>query len=60
MWQKMVGDGQTEKQQEMAKRILKRVEMIFGRPIKLSEITEDQVDLFNLVILEMKELFSQQ
>lgn len=60
LWQKMVGDGQTEKQQEMAKRILKRVEMIFGRPIKLSEITEDQVDLFNLVILEMKELFSQQ
>jgi hypothetical protein len=40
----------------MARRIMKRVEMIFGRPIKLSEITEGQVDLFNLVILDMKDL----
>ena len=36
--------------------ILKKVEMIFGRPIKLSEITEDQVDLFNLVLLDMRDL----
>ena len=36
--------------------ILKKVEMIFGRKIKLSEITEDQVDLFNLVLLDMKDM----
>ncbi len=36
--------------------ILKKVEMIFGRKIKLSEITEDQVDLFNLVLIDMKEM----
>ena len=36
--------------------ILKKVEMIFGRPIKLSEITEDQVDLFNLVVLDMEDM----
>jgi hypothetical protein len=40
----------------MARRIQKRIEMIFGRTIKLSEITEDQVDLFNLVLLDMREL----
>ena len=30
--------------------------MIFGRKLKLSEITEDQADLFELVIDEMKSL----
>jgi hypothetical protein len=40
----------------MARRIQKRVEMIFGRQIKLSEITEDQVELFNLVVLDMRDL----
>ena len=42
--------------EEMARRIQKRVEMIFGRQIKLSEITEDQVDLFNLVVMDMRDL----
>ena len=36
--------------------IAKKVEMIFGRKLKLSEITEDQVSLFELVLSEMKEL----
>ena len=36
--------------------ILKKVEMIFGRKIKLSEITEDQVDLFNLVLMDMRDM----
>jgi len=40
----------------MAKTILKKVEMIFGRPMKLSEITEDQVDLYNLVLLDMRDI----
>lgn len=41
---------------ENAQIILKKVEMIFGRKIKLSEITEDQKDLFNLVLLEMEDM----
>lgn len=55
LWVKLVGEGETA-DAEMAQRILKKVEMIFGRPIKLSEITEDQVDLFNLVVLEMEDM----
>ena len=38
--------------------ILKKIEIIFGRKMKLSEVTEDQVDLLFLVILEMRELVS--
>ena len=45
-----------EKDPENAPIILKKVEMIFGRPMKLAEITEDQVDLFNLVVLDMKDM----
>lgn len=51
LWKRLV-----EKDPENAGRILKKVEMVFGRPMKLSEITEDQVDLFNLVLLDMKEM----
>lgn len=45
-----------EKDETNADAILKKVEMIFGRKLKLSEITEDQVDLFELVVEEMKTL----
>lgn len=55
LWLKLVGQGETANE-EMARTILKKVEIIFGRPMKLSEITEDQVDLYNLVVLEMREL----
>ena len=51
LWQTLV-----EKDPENAPIILKKVEMIFGRPIKLSEITEDQVDLFNLAVLDMRDM----
>ena len=39
-----------------AEKVLKKVEMIFGRKIKLSEITEDQKEPFFLVLLEMREM----
>lgn len=55
LWTTLVGSGE-DINEEMARRIQKRIEMIFGRTIKLSEITEDQVDLFNLVLLDMREL----
>ena len=51
LWRELV-----EKDPENAPAILKKVEMIFDRPMKLSEITEDQVDLFNLVVLDMKDM----
>lgn len=55
IWITLVGDGTTEKQQENARDIMKKVEMIFGHQTKLSEITEDQIDLFYLVLLEMRD-----
>lgn len=55
IWGNLVG-----KDPANAERILKKVEMIFGRKIKLSEITEDQVDLFNLVLLDMKDMEKEQ
>ena len=45
-----------ERDPENAPVILKKVEIIFGRPMKLSEITEDQVDLFNLAVLDMRDM----
>ena len=51
LWQKLVAQDE-----ENAAIILKKVEIIFGRPMKLSEITEDQVDLFNLALMDMREM----
>jgi hypothetical protein len=53
LWQALVA-----RDPENAPIILKKVEMIFGRPMKLSEITEDQVDLFNLVVLDMRDMMN--
>ena len=58
LWMKLVGDGENANE-DMARRIQKRVEMIFGRRMKLSEITEDQVDLFNLVVMDMRDLVAE-
>ena len=55
LWKQLVGEGESANV-DMAAIILKKVEMIFGRKLKLSEITEDQADLFELVIDEMKSL----
>jgi hypothetical protein len=55
LWEALVSKGG----EEMATRILKRVEMIFGRSIRLSEIMEDQVELLHLVVLDMRELLAE-
>lgn len=57
LWVKLVGTGDNLNE-EVAARIQKRVEMIFGRSTKISEITEDQVDLLQLVVLDMKDLMA--
>jgi hypothetical protein len=54
LWTKLV-----EKDKENVAIILKKVEMVFGRPLKLSEITEDQADLFYLVLLDMRDLIKE-
>ena len=56
LWNTLVPDTTTASSKEMAKTILKKVEMIFGKPIKISDITEDQVDLLQLVVLDMRDL----
>ena len=55
LWKRLVGEGDNVNP-EMAQTIAKRVEMIFGHPMKISEITEDQVSLMELVVEEMKDL----
>lgn len=51
LWLKLI-----QEDEENAVRIMKKVEIIFGRPIKLSEILEDQKDLYYLVLLEMRDM----
>lgn len=51
LWTKLI-----EKDEANEARVLKKIEMIFGRKMRLSEITEDQTDLFELVVEEMKSL----
>ena len=51
LWAKLVTADQAN-----AERVLKKVEMIFGKKLKLSEITEDQKDPFFLVLLEMRDM----
>ena len=57
LWKQLLAKGQTdEEKQDIAKTISKKIEMVFGRTMRLSEITEDQVDLFNLVVLDMRDM----
>ena len=51
IWVKLVNEDAAN-----AEKILKKVEMIFGRKLKLSEITEDQKEPFFLVLLEMRDM----
>jgi len=51
LWTKLI-----EKDEENADIILKKIEMIMGRKMKLSEFTEDQVSLLNLAVVEMREM----
>ena len=45
-----------QQDEKNAEKVMRVVTQIFGHPVKLSEITESQKDLFELVILEMKNL----
>lgn len=46
----------TQKNEENAQVILKKIEMTMGHRMKLSEFTEDQVDLMQLIVVEMRDM----
>ena len=47
-----------EKNADNADIILKKIEMLFSHKMKMSEVTEDKVDLLNLVIINMKNMIN--
>lgn len=51
LWTKLISADENN-----ANIILKKVEMIMGHKMKLSEFTEDQVDLLQLVVIEMRDM----
>ena len=51
LWAKLV-----EQNEENANIILKKIEIIMGHKMRLSEFTEDQVDLLNLAVNEMRDM----
>lgn len=53
IWQKLVIDTGDE---EMAKKILKKVEIAFNNPMKLSDITEDQKDVLDLLMIDLRKM----
>lgn len=55
LWNKLVVNNE-QNGEENATTILKKVEMTMGHKMKLSEFTEDQVDLLALVVSEMREI----
>ncbi len=55
LWTKLVGSGDNANP-DMANTILKKIEIVMGRRMKLSEFTEDQADLLALVVNEMETL----
>lgn len=59
LWIKLVGTGENASE-EMANTIMKKVEMVMSKRMKLSEFTEDQVDLLALCVEDMKELLKEQ
>ena len=55
LWMKLVGSGDNANE-EAAVTIGKKIEMTMGHKMKLSEFTEDQVDLLALIVAEMREM----
>ena len=57
IWTSLVNSAQTDEDKaDIVRTMSKKVEMIFGRKIKLSEVTEDQVDLLYLALLDLRDL----
>lgn len=54
LWTKLMSSA--DDQEYMYNTLMKKIEIIFGKKIKLSEVTEDQVDLMELVVIEMRSM----
>lgn len=52
LWSKLI-----QKDEENANIILKKIEILMGHRMKLSEFTEDQAELLNLAVQEMRDMF---
>lgn len=59
LWKQLVGEGDNARP-DIANAILKKIEITMGRRMKLSEFTEDQVDLLALVVVDMEEMLKVQ
>lgn len=55
LWSQLVGTGD-EADPDVAATILKKIEMTMGRRMKLSEFTEDQTELLQIIVDEMEEM----
>lgn len=55
LWTKLVGTGDDAKP-DVANDILKKIEITMGRRMKLSEFTEDQAELLQLIVSEMEDM----
>ena len=55
LWMQLVGTGDSAKP-DVANAILKKIEITMGHRMKLSEFTEDQVDLLQLVVTDMEDM----
>lgn len=57
IWESLVNAAETEEDKlAIVREMSKKIELVFGRKIKLSEVTEDQVQLLNLVLIDLREL----
>lgn len=57
LWMQLIEKNpDRDKAKNNAEKIGEIIQEIFGRPVKLSEITKEQKDLFELVVVAMKEL----
>ena len=55
IWTTKVNNAQTDEDKEAVVRAMsKKVEMVFGRKLKLSEVTEDQVSLLQLAVMDLR------
>ncbi len=59
IWTSLVEKASTDEEKtDVVRTLSKKAEMVFGHPVKLSEVTEDQVDLLNLVLIDFRDVAS--
>lgn len=59
LYKAILGNGSEEEQLQNREKIVKIIKKIFGRELRMSEISEDQLDLYELLNLELKQILSE-